>query len=385
MPNQLTILVPGIAGSKLYCNCLPDAPRTRLYPRRGWFFNSSIHQHAYECRNVVTKPLKTFWNVSVYDKFITNISASNYNKVEVFSYDWRREPLEIAQDLLSFVKAQTPAKYLHVKLVGHSLGGLIIRIMLEYYNGLNEFYIGSEQVTVYQCGTPMYGSMNVHDYNYGFELAAILASSGIFYTSCPLQKVKKCDIKRIKPFLFSVNDLRKIIETSANSLVYLLPTPIIETIQTMIDEGNLYIKDCIDFDSVYRTHKQLSKLAFPVRYIYFYNISYHRVEQVYIPFKSNNIFTKISIHDIRPGKHKIGCGIYLKRLLKSDGLVVPYSGHKIPHNCNVYVDESEKCPHAKLMNSTELWRLANNSHTNYNFHNPSAEDDELPTYEDIVI
>lgn len=386
MQNQLYILVPGIAGSKLYCGCVPDNNK-RLYPRRGWFFNSSIHRHAHECRNILTKPLKTFWHVSIYERFINNMSANKFNKIEIFSYDWRRDPTYLAKELLNFVKSLNPIRFTHLKLIGHSLGGLLIRIMLECYNAIPEFFIRPEQIIVYQCGTPMYGSMNIHDYNYGFEMAAILASSGLFYSSCPLQKIKRRDIQRVKPFLFSIQDLRKIIETSSNSLAYLLPTPIIETMHKMRHEGQLFIKDCINFDSVYRIHQQLAELKFSVQYIYFYNISYHRVERVYIPFKGDDIFTKISVHDIQPGKHKVGCGLYLTRLLKSDGLVVPYSGQKIPHNCNVYVDESEKSPHAKLMNSTELWRLTNNSHTNYSYFNMSAtrDDDDLPTYEDIIL
>lgn len=402
-PSQLTILVPGIAGSKLYCGCTRDnltphidsdtnegqinitnstitatntrnvstAGLKRLYPRRRWFFNSAIDQHADTCTNIITKPLRTFWHISIYDKFIRKLSKNSFTKLEIFSYDWRRNPVDLACELLEFVKQQNLVHYTHLKLIGHSLGGFLIRIMIEYLQGICQLAISPEQITVYECGTPMYGSENINDYNYGFELAAILASRGIFYSSCPLQKVTKRDIKRIKPFLFSVSDLERIISGSTTSLLYLLPTPMILTLQQMLDNDQINLSN-ENFPEIYAVHRCLARLQFPVKYIFFFNISYHRIEDVYIPFRGHDIIDKITVHDIRPGKHnaqQLGCGIYLRRLLKSDGLVVPYSGKTIPLNCNIYVDESEKCSHAYLMNSTELWRLALNSQSHYEYYN----------------
>lgn len=396
MQSQLTILVPGIAGSKLYCTCNGADKPKRLYPRRMWFFNSAIDQHAYDCRNIETKPLKTFWNISVYEKFIDQMSSSVFNRVETFSYDWRRDPVEVAHDLFAFMRQCHLEQYTHVKLVGHSLGGLIVRIVIEYLNALAYLSIAPEQLTVYQCGTPMYGSRSISDYNYGFELAAILASMGYFYSSCPLRKVTRRDIKRIKPFLFSVADLRRIIETSANSMLYLLPTPMIDTLDEMLIDGRINVRND-NFHQVVSVHQRLAQLNFPVRYIFFFNISYHRIERVYLPFRPADIYTRISVHDIRPGGGKsTSCGIHLTRLLKSDGLVVPFSGQKVPRNCSVYVDESEKCHHARLMNSYELWRLASNSQQHFtNIHDArhnddnvdsggGGDDDDLPGYDDII-
>lgn len=372
--NQLAILVPGIAGSKLYCKC--KGTTRRLYPRKGWFFNSVIDSHAYECRDITTKPLKTFWCVSVYEKFISHMSSSPFNRVEIFSYDWRRDPVDIARDLFEFIRKLNVNQYTHVKLIGHSLGGLVIRIVVEYFNALPDLNISPQQVTVYQCGTPMYGSRQISDYNYGFELAAILTSMGYFFSSCPLQKITNRSIRRVKPFLFSVGDLRRIIQTSYSSMLYLLPTPMIETLTKMLNDGRLHMRGIENFSQVVAVHNRLAQLQFPTKYIFFFNISYHRIERVYIPFRGD-IYNKVSVHDICPGGGS-GCGIHLARLLKSDGLVVPYGGQKIPRNCSVYVDESEKCHHARLMNSQELWRLTDNSHYNI------STDDDLPAYDEVM-
>ena len=106
MTQHLSIIVPGIAGSKLYCDCDLSGlrPNYRLYPRKRWFFNSAIDKHLYECTNVKTKPLKTFWTISIYEKCIKKLSSCVSNKVEIFSYDWRRDPVKIAKDFLSFLK-----------------------------------------------------------------------------------------------------------------------------------------------------------------------------------------------------------------------------------------------------------------------------------------
>lgn len=171
MKTQLIIIVPGIGGSKIYCKCKGlHHRRRRLYPRRGWFFNSAIDKHMYECPNIETSILKTFWNFSIYDKFLKKLNGSPFNRVEIFSYDWRRDPVDIARDLLQFIKIFNCDQYAQIKIFGHSLGGLIIRIMFEYLNGMNELHVDPEKILVYQCGTPAYGSLNIHDYNYGFEL-----------------------------------------------------------------------------------------------------------------------------------------------------------------------------------------------------------------------
>lgn len=413
MQNHLFIFVPGIAGSKIYCNCgnnggdgggtenntdvINDPHRNRrhhhhhhrkrLYPRKKWFFNSAIDGHMYDCQNIVTQPLKTFWCISIYSKFLKRIAKSPLNKVKVFSYNWRRNPVDLAKDLLAFIVDCDPQQYSHVKLIGHSLGGLLIRIMIEYHGGLGTINLPPDHYTVYQCGTPMFGSQNIQDYNYGFEMAAILASSGLFWSSCPAQKIKKRRICKIKPFLFSITDIRKIIETSSDSLLYLLPTPMINMMYTMLVREQLQTNNYEKFLETYNVHTKLSQLIFPVEYVFFFNISCHRIEKVHLPFCTDDIFKRITIHEVRPGgRKKNECGIFLNRLMKSDGLVVPSSDTNIPHNCNIYVDESQKCSHAYLMNSHALWNIVLRLNNNFEYFNTieTTNDQHLPPgYEEI--
>lgn len=390
MQSQLLILVPGLAGSKLYCNC-SDVKRKRLYPRKKWFFfNSAIDKHLYECENITTKPLKSFWTMSIYKNFLQKISSSYFNRVEVFSYNWCDNPIKIANNLLAFLKRCNPNQFSQIKLIGHSLGGLIIRIMIEYLNALIQLNIPTEKMAVFQCGTPMYGSENLSDYNYGFELATVMVSLGnIIHSPCSLYKIKKKDIKKIKPFLFSQNDLKILLQKTPESFFYLLPTPMINIMHELIHDGNLHIDSRIDFNQVHFVHSTLSLLQFPIRYVYFYNISCQRVEDVYIPFKNKKMKSEINIHDIKPvggGRTRHNeCGVNLNRLLKSDGLVVPYSTGKIPNNCNIYVDESENCRHAYIMNSKELWRIIYHFYCNETLvtFDDDDDDDVLPHYNDI--
>lgn len=395
MQNQLSIIVPGIGGSKIYCNCNINNGQ-RLYPRKYWFFNSAIDEHMYTCKKITTKPMKTFWTLSIYDNFLKKLKTCNFNRVHIFSYDWRRDPNILAKDLLEFIIKCKPNNYTQMKIYGHSLGGLLIRIMLEYHNGLSSMNIDSDQMIVYQCGTPMYGSLDIRDYNYGFELASLLASAGLLYSSCPASSttIDYKSINRLKPFLFSEEDLQNIMKTSSQSLFYLLPTPIIKTIYSLLKTKQLNLKEYANFDTVYNVHLQLSRLLFPVKYNFFYNIAFRKIEKIYIPFYTNSIFQKLSIHEICPKRYqknnKKSCGIHVHRLLKSDGLVVPFCGNMIPANCSIYVDESEKCKHVFLMNSKELWRLAKNddnrkyiSSHNFNNLNDDSEDDILPIYNEL--
>lgn len=317
----------------------------------------------------------------------------SFTKVETFSYDWRRNPIDLSRQLASFIDSCSPSRHDHIKLIGHSLGGLIIRIMIEHQRALNELYIVPENVTVYQCGTPMYGSLNLNDYNYGFELAAILSSIGVFSYPCPVHKVTPHDIRKIKPFLFSVNDLKHIITKSSENYLYLLPTPVIKTIQRMIESGDLEINIHTDFDMVLSVHDALSRLSFPVKYVFFYNITCHRIEKVYMPFCTSDILTNLTVHDVRPGKSRDKCGVHLNRLLKTDGLVVPYSGRNVPTNCVIYVDESQRQRHAYLMNSSEWWRITMGPTARENFELPHersgynnslfSPDHHLPGYDEV--
>lgn len=392
MFRQLVIIVPGVGGSKIYCNCdqslssssaINERKLPRLYPRRGWFFNSAIDDHIFLCTNIETKIMKTFWYISIYDKFIKKVNKSPYTIVKEFPYNWLLEPVEIAKNLFSFIMKCKPNTFQSIKLVGHSLGGLIIRIMLEYMNGATQLFNNLDQVTVYQCGTPMYGSRNLQDYNYGYELASVLTSSGLFYSSCPLKKTDTHAIRRIKPLMFSVSDLKKIIQVNYKSLLYLLPTPIIQAIKLLFENDELRTIDYGNFDLVYDVHMKLAKLDFQVNYQFYYNISCYKIEEVYIPFSENSLYSELAVHEIRPGKQKINCGIYLKRLLKSDGLVVPYSRLGFPNNCTIIVDESVKCKHAYLMNSKKIYSMMKDPQINLTYNNRRENFDDLPDYDTL--
>lgn len=379
MYNQITILVPGIGGSKIYCRC--ENPPKRLYPRKKWFFNSAINDHMYTCTNRQTKIMKTFWFISIYEKFLKRFLNNPLHKVKSFSYYWLDSPIDVAGALVRFLKLCNVQKYDHINLVGHSLGGLIIRIMIEYLTGLQELSIDNTKITVYQCGTPMYGSKYLKDYNYGFELAAILASNGVFYSSCPTQKSTKRELKKIKPMLFSIGDLRTIFEKYYVNLLYLLPTPMILALQTLITTNQVKMKSPESFQDVFNVHKCLATLSFPTKYVFFFNICFRKIEHIFIPFHTSDMFSQVTIHDIRPGRPSLTCGIYLDRLLKSDGLVVPYSNKHIPMNCSVYVDESRKYSHAYLLNSLELWNIIQKSHNNYEYYQNISN--QPPEYDDL--
>lgn len=395
MNKTLIVIVPGYAGSKLYCNCLntQNTHGKRLYPRKYWFFNSALHSHLETCTNIITKPLRQFWLQSVYKKMEKKLNKNLRNTVKYYSYDWRQDPVNLALDLLIYLKTLTLERYTSLTLVGHSLGGFIIRILVEYFRGHEQLIMPSELIRVFQCGTPIYGSLGVNDYNYGFQLAAILASYNYFKTSCPTRKVSKEQISKIKPFLFSKNDLKRLVKSVPENLVYLLPTPFIFGIHRNLKNGTMIVDDMPHFDKVYKVHRILAEMSFPVQYRFFYNISEHKIEHVYVPFSFEEISNQISLHEISPGnsvKNK-RCGIYIERLMKSDGLIVPFiSSKKVPENSRIYVDESESCTHGLIMNSQRLLTLIDNidfsTYFNQSFtpNFSSAPSQAPPSYQQII-
>lgn len=369
------IIIPGLGGSKIYCDCKGyskfydgDASNalfvsqhmedrstrhgTRLYPSKFLKF-TNMDRHFFSCKRTKTKPLLSHFYVSVYKRLVERLQERN-TEVRVFSYDWRLSPLNNCHKLKDYIeavlreKAQSHAglytgddNYVNIDasenekiiLVGHSLGGLMIRILMEYlkfpHDNLSKIYI---------CGTPLIGSQNMYDYNCKQNIIRILTNNE--------NSVDKKDIPR--PLLISSDDVVRFIKTFPQTILYLMPT--FEIMELKYLPNVLYS----DIYIIKTIHRVLGRFNFPgdMLYTLVFNISQKNKINYKIPEDKIQeykwIITKEDttklVWNFNENQYNLTC----TRLM--DSTVVPCT-YYLPYNCSIICD-ANYLKHSLIMNST---------------------------------
>lgn len=354
MNKSLCVLIPGFAGSKLYCNCNDRRRKLKLYPTKYALFKNAIHPHFYECDNVETKILSKYMYKSIYAKMQSELSTP-LNDFKIFSYDWRKSPLTLAKELKKFIQEQDLVPYNSIILIGHSLGGLIIRILLEYLN--LDLYMNL-RTTVFVCGTPMFGSMDVDHFNSGYILGQMLNFCGYMKSTCSVKILDRQTVDKIKPLLFSHCDIMNLMAAFPDSYMYLLPTPFIFALNEKYENGSLLIRNVDLFLEAVQVHKTLNLMKFPCKYNFFFNVNVYRTEKMKIVLVGDELGKCFSFHALQSKYPTTAiCQLRIKRLMKSDGLVMPFCNRKVLPNSDIYLDNSQRKTHAFLMNSRKLIAL----------------------------
>ncbi|ABQ08779.1 hypothetical protein SGHV006 [Glossina pallidipes salivary gland hypertrophy virus] len=340
----LFVLVPGLYGSKLYCNCCffnsNQSNSRRLYPPYGYVGN--INEHFYECKNITCKPLKKILKISIYEKFLKRMRK----KAQTISlaYNWTDDPLENAKKLQGQLLDIIACKRVkNIIIIGHSMGGLIVRIMCEYLQ-LPSLH-PTINFTFVICGTPFYGSLNEHDYNYDIN-----------------------DLKTMKPFfLLTSHDFNKMIDVYKTSISYLAPSN-----RVISSSNNEQIK---------KIHSCLSKFRFygiNYKYIFYYNLSH--TTKIY---RTMNIDVFNSNFNIGNFKVQNSTNTLIKVITNepSDGKIIKPT--LIPHNTVIALD-FEYLPHALMLNSKYIVKILTNlmttTTTTIDNNAPSAPP---PSYESL--
>lgn len=362
------ILIPGLGGSKIYCNCknLPKfyeslgsqftsqhieedgnkkEPRyERLYPSKFLKF-TNMNRHFFSCKRTKTKPLLSHFYVSVYKRLVERLRDNNAN-VKIFSYDWRLNPLDNCHRLKEYLEQiiherklkETTMKFNSVEdviapnliLVGHSLGGLMLRILMEYLK-----YPCENIFKVYICGTPLIGSLNIYDYNCKQNIIRILSND---------KTIVKTDIPR--PLLISSGDVVRFIQTFPQTTLFLMPTYEVLNIKYL---PNVLYNDIYIIRTI---HRVLGRFNFPgdMLYTMIFNISQKNKINYKIPEDRIHEYTwlitrkdKMKLFwNLNEGKYHLKCNRQM------DSAVVPCTF--LPSNCSIIFD-SNYLKHNMIMNS----------------------------------
>lgn len=300
------VIIPGIGGSKIYCNC--NGEKIKMYPKQLYRIWGNLDKHFFEECKSVTRPLMRIYKMSCYHNLVKRLGKDN---TTILSYDWRKNPVEIAK---SFLDKLIPGS----TLIGHSNGGFILRILFEYFKVDRSLY-----KNVFICATPNYGSLCVGSYH----------EEEYVYRRLNGDSVPR---NRLKSIMFTKRDVDKIFKSFPNELVYYIPS-----FRFMNDKPRTV--DVIDFENAKILHITLSRYRID-RYHMYYNTGF----DTRVSSDMNNDFNLIlTSDDLQYTDNRF----IATRKLKTDSLVVP-SYHMIPSSVTLH--DNSNLPHCLIMNSEWL-------------------------------
>lgn len=184
----LFILVPGLFGNELYCETRPkENKQMRVYPppysivlchkmnsliRRVRGTQSQWEQMMDQMINPKTKlvpgkSIKSYFGHYIYkplyDLILCDIGKHRRVDLLEFTYDWRKPLIQVCYELRNYLQTKCALieyKQSEIVLIGHSLGGYVIRLLVEssHFSGFN----GIERITkcIY-ASTPLFGQQRL--------------------------------------------------------------------------------------------------------------------------------------------------------------------------------------------------------------------------------
>lgn len=366
--KKIFVLIPGLGGSKIYCDCDGKSKShitskginysfetqnienndsghgPRLYPSKFLKF-TNMDRHFFSCPKTKTKPLLSHFYVSVYRRLLERIKATE-TECRIFSYDWRLTPLKNVKRLRYYLddivaqsrKTKNVFENLdqlgcELILVGHSLGGLMIRILMEYLR-----YPTENISKIFICGTPLIGSKNIYDYNCKLNvIRIILHDNNIDHKDIP------------QPLLISSSDVVKFIQTFPQTALYLIPTHELLKLRFI---PNVMLAE---LSIIHTIHQTLSKFAFPGEMLYtlVFNVSNKKKIKYKIPEDKIQNYTWMIANqnemklywNFNEEAFNMECN------REMDSTVVPCTF--LPSNCSIIFDYNY-LKHSLIMNSAYI-------------------------------
>lgn len=176
--TRFVVLVPGLTGSVLSTT---DGSGEIIWPPNEvdleWL-------QKYFGPLKATDVVRDFFTVPIYQPFIDYLGSLGYSeankRLQCFPYDWRQDNAVSAQALANFLSRKFGGfPSVSVVLIGHSMGGLVCRYMLE--NGLLAPDMLAKIERVVTIGTPHMGAPKT--------LPIVLGTEGTFFLEQFLREV----------------------------------------------------------------------------------------------------------------------------------------------------------------------------------------------------
>lgn len=316
------VLIPGIGGSKIYCKCSGES--IRLYPKRITNYYCNLNNHFFDknCK-VGVKIMKTYFTLPIYRNVLS------LKNLKAWPYDWRIPAVEIAKLFLSrLIKLANEGK--QVNLIGHSNGGLIIRIIIEYFGFKN---VGN----VFICSSPLYGSFDPLTY----------FNEDILYRRLACKK-QKCP--KIPQMTMNKSDVAKCITHFRETLCYLSPTYRILSMDEIELAKTLSISEDVatKLQAVHRTLAKIYSTLYDDRPLYNFYFNKYKLELI---MRDKNIVRDLSFFAEESDGDNLKFKIDTDETVVSKDFFIPKS--------KIYYDKS-LFPHAMNMNSQFVIDLISN-------------------------
>ena len=143
--KPIIVLLPGIMGSHLF------SPDDRI-----WIDFESIIKGKIKSHLKISDSIKAHSIVGNYYTKLVDFLTDKYD-VYCFPYDWRKS-LTIAAEQLAMVLDNLSKYDQKIKIIAHSMGGIVVRTMMTNHKMKWNAYIQKEESQVILLGTPWYGS-----------------------------------------------------------------------------------------------------------------------------------------------------------------------------------------------------------------------------------
>lgn len=344
---QLIFFVPGLYGTELWYkkqrgfgkknvryyppSCFDFVLRRKKYGKE--IDRHVVHQQSAQEHDLTTgenvvyyagKVLQSYGGHSIYADFLKKLRAIPNSKVLTFGYDWRESLLLVVEELYNYVEVYAgSAEFQNCKIlfVGHSLGGFIVRMLIERHPIFMDRY-ADRVATCAFCATPFFGQRHLFyrlcraEFNNSVDGDSTLFSEHIF---------------------FSPRQMRDMLHSYRGNLVPLLRY---DELPKPIEQHYGYISKC---------------LKLPVEQISYYHRYY--IEPLKTINKPNHI-KYIIVYNLKYDKPT--SEEHVPRDFGSDGVVttrmVDQEQFNKLYNC-IQIRLFTKIPHSLILNDKKLSRL----------------------------
>lgn len=152
--RPLVIVLPGVMGTHLGRQAAPGQVE------RVWFdpldlARGGLEKIAWERGDVVTDDLFGMF----YGKLCKHLAASH--RVARFAYDWRQPLDTLADQLAKLLKAELARSPQPVRLLAHSMGGLVVRACIHRHREVMDALMARDGARLVMLGTPNQGAYSM--------------------------------------------------------------------------------------------------------------------------------------------------------------------------------------------------------------------------------
>ena len=148
--RPIVILLPGIMGSNL------EVDGDKIWVDLKSVYDGKIKTHLHIGGNVKAKSIVGQY----YSELVKDLKSNGYD-VRIFPYDWRLSLTAAGEELCDLIEDYSERYKQPIKIIAHSMGGLVVREVMQAKPEIWKKYIEKEGARFIMLGTPWKGSYSI--------------------------------------------------------------------------------------------------------------------------------------------------------------------------------------------------------------------------------